>query len=82
MTDMELLKKLDPADLLKQAQGKGAVFTRDFKGRVVIPGCTVITTNNYCELFTIVVDRVTPKGVKDKNGRLFHSRRIYRLDEV
>lgn len=81
MTDTELLKKLSAADLLKQSKGGKAVFTRDFKGRVVIPGCKVIATGNYCELYEVTVEKVTPKGVRDKNGRLYLSRQIYRLDE-
>lgn len=82
MTDVEILKTLKPEDLLKQQRGGKAVFTRDFKGRVVVKGNTVITTNSYHELFTVVVDKVTPKGIKTASGRLYHSKSIYRLDEV
>lgn len=81
MTNSEILKNINPSDLLKHYAGKKVVFTKDFKGRVVIPGNTVITTNQHCTLFTVVVDRVTPKGIKDANGRFYHSSRIYRLDE-
>ena len=61
-------------DVLKTLQGKtkNPVWTKDFLGRKVFVGDSVVTTYSKNDLHLVYVSRVTPKGIRDA-GNNFHA---------
>ena len=68
------IKDFKVSDVIKTIAGttKNPVFTKDFLGRKVFVGDFVATTcYQEVTLLKLEVIRVTPKGIRDKNGK-FH----------